>query len=89
MPAHCPRALRIRSSRAPKSFRILLPSLALALLVQGCAAPPAPLAGADPADPRCPGAARRVPRDAVCEPASGRPSGWPEQNERVAPRQKQ
>lgn len=89
MPAHCTRALRIWSGRAPVPLRILLPALVLALLAHGCAAPPAPLAGADPSDPRAPAppAAYRATPYVSQRPVE--PSGWLEQNDRVAPRQKQ
>jgi hypothetical protein len=83
MPAHCPRALRIRSG-AP--VPILLAVLAL---LEGCAAPPAPLAGPDPSDPRSPvpPVAYRTTPSVSQRPVE--PSGWLEQNERVAPREKQ
>lgn len=69
-------------------FRILLAAAALAAL-PGCAAPPALIAGAHPADPNVPvrpTAYRSTPHTSQ-RPVE--PSGWSGQNERVAPEQKQ
>ncbi len=60
--------------------------LALALLVQGCAAP-IPLAGPNPADPgvRVPAVAYRPSMGKYPSQRPVEPSGWREQNERVTP----
>jgi hypothetical protein len=65
--------------------------LAAALPIAGCTAPPPPLAGADPADP-----AARVAAAGYRSTLSGyrsqrpvEPGSWIEQNQRVAPENKQ
>ena len=81
MPAHRPRALRIRSGRA-------LALLAVLALLEGCAVPPAPLAGWHPANPDAPvpPVAYRATPHVSQRPVE--PATWSEQNDRVAPRPK-
>lgn len=61
--------------------------LSTAFLASGCAAPPPPLAGADPANPASPVAAAGY-RSTLAGYRSQRPvepGSWIEQNQRVAP----
>jgi hypothetical protein len=87
--APAPMGRRIAHSLIPSCVGVC--AIALAALVSGCAgAPPAPVAGAHPADPAARvrpaayhsvtgGYTRQRPRD---------PSDWRQNNERVAPQEK-
>jgi hypothetical protein len=64
---------------------LALPALSL-LLLAGCVAPPAPLAGFDPADPAVP--VRPVSYSSALGKGASRPvevQDWRNQNQRVAP----
>lgn len=77
-----------RFASQPGACTLRVTLLLLTVLLAGCAsAPPAPLAGPDPADPRTP-APRAAYRTVVGPYASQRPrdpAEWREQNERMAP----
>lgn len=82
-------AVRGRAGALRRSAPIA--ALSAAFLVAGCTAPPPPLAGADPADP-----AARVAAAGYRSTLSGyrsqrpvEPGSWIEQNQRVAPENKQ
>ncbi len=70
-------------------MRLLWLPLALALV--GCAAPAAPLVGPDPSDPavRVAPTAYRSTFGTYVRQRPAEPRSWREQNERVAPEQKQ
>jgi hypothetical protein len=80
--------------RGIESVRTRFGSLAtlvlLALVGHGCSAPPAPVAGPDPADPhaRVPPSAYRSTIGPYTSQRPVEPAPWSEQNQRIAPQPK-
>ena len=88
---HAPAPVGRIAQRSIQPPRALCGALLVTVLISGCSsAPPAPVAGAHPADPaaRTRPAAYQPVIGAYARQRPGDPSGWRENNERVAPQEK-